>query len=124
MLVDVSNQFERDKINEQICYMLHIRDANTDFQVKNIYQALQKILSLNENQDLSSLDMNYKVLVVLIEQGFIQTILNANGDKQEYPKFLIKVLASDKNYVKEACCRMIIKYFAHEKNQVDNDDKN
>jgi hypothetical protein len=35
---------------------------------------------------------------------------------------LIKCLGSDKNYVKEACCRMIIKYFGAKKDD-GNDDK-
>lgn len=35
-----------------------------------------------------------------------------------YPKFLITVLNNaDRNYVKEACCRMIIKYFSKSKNK-------
>ena len=37
-------------------------------------------------------------------------------NKSDYPKFLILVLEkSDKNFVKESVCRMIIKYFGKQK---------
>lgn len=55
--------------------------------------------------------MNFKVLVVLIESNYCQQQLN-QLNKSDYPKFLITVLKeTDKRYLKEACCRMIIKYF-------------
>lgn len=55
--------------------------------------------------------MNFKVLVVLIENNYCQNQLN-QLNKSDYPKFLITVLKeTDKKYLKEACCRMIIKFF-------------
>ena len=55
--------------------------------------------------------MNYRVLQVLIETGYCQKVLN-EVNKSDYPRFLITVLSkTDKNAIKEACCRMIIKYF-------------
>jgi hypothetical protein len=39
-------------------------------------------------------------------------------NKTDYPKFLIAILKeSDKNFVKEAVCRMIIKYFGKQKSK-------
>lgn len=55
--------------------------------------------------------MNFKVLAVLIETGYIQKILKSQN-KSLYPLFLITMLKEcDKNFIKEACCRMLIKYF-------------
>jgi hypothetical protein len=63
----------------------------------------------------NSFSMNNKVLVVLIETGYCQQQLNMTR-KDTYPKFLITVLNnSDRNYIKEACCRMIIKFFGKKK---------
>ena len=60
-------------------------------------------------------DYNYRVLVELIETNYVQDILNVMN-KSDYPKFLILLLEkSDKNYVKESVCRMIIKYFGKQK---------
>ena len=67
--------------------------------------------------DYNTFSMNYRVLVVLIETGYFQQLLDPMG-KNVYPTFLITVLDNaDKNYVKEACCRMIIKFFCADKNK-------
>jgi len=64
-----------------------------------------------EGVDFRAFDMNHKVLVVLIESGYIQSILNQT-DKSDYPRFLITVLKNcDEAFIKNAVCRMIIKYF-------------
>ena len=64
-------------------------------------------------QDYSKYTMNYRVLVVLIESNYIQKYINKGSDEKSlYPYFLSTVLMnSDRNYIKEACCRMIIKFF-------------
>lgn len=60
--------------------------------------------------------MNYRVLAVLIESDYCRQQLNMN-QKSQYPKFLITILNnSDNNYIKESCCRMIIKFFGAKKN--------
>ena len=65
--------------------------------------------------NFSAFTMNYKVLVVLIESGYCQQLFNLL-DKDGYPKFLITVLKEcDKIYIKQAVCRMIIKYFGKKK---------
>lgn len=62
--------------------------------------------------DYNKFTMNFKVLVVLIESGFIQKYLNKYEDNALYPSFLSCVLQNcERNYVKEACCRMIIRFF-------------
>ena len=62
-----------------------------------------------------SMEYNPKVLVVLIETGHCQKVLNSMN-KSDYPKFLVTILReSDRNFVKESVCRMIIKSFGKKK---------
>ena len=64
---------------------------------------------------------NPRVLVVLIETGYIQQQLSILN-KSDYPKFLITIIKeTDRNYVKEACCRRIIKFFGKSKKGGDDD---
>jgi hypothetical protein len=64
-----------------------------------------------------SMDYNPRVLVVLIETGHCQKLLNS-VNKSDYPKFLITILReSDRNFVKESVCRMIIKSFGKRKSK-------
>ena len=64
--------------------------------------------------------MNFKVLCVLIESGFIQNLCRKQDNRSMYPNLLSCILQnSDRNFVKESCCRMIIKYFGP--NGFDND---
>ena len=63
-------------------------------------------------QNYQEFEFNPKVLVVLIETGYIQAALSSESNKSEYRKFLITILReTDRNFVKEACCRRIIKFF-------------
>ena len=60
----------------------------------------------------SKYTMNFKVLCVLIESGFIQKLCRTQDNRSMYPNLLSCILQnSDRNFVKESCCRMIIKYF-------------
>jgi hypothetical protein len=60
---------------------------------------------------------NPRVLVVLIETGHCQRMLNTIN-KSDYPKFLITILGeSNRNFVKESVCRMIIKSFGKRKSK-------
>ena len=53
--------------------------------------------------------------MVLIETGHCQRMLHTTN-KTDYPKFLITILReSDRNFVKESVCRMIIKSFGKRK---------
>jgi hypothetical protein len=62
-------------------------------------------------------DYNPRVLVILIESGHCQWMLSSTN-KTDYPKFLITILKeSDKNFVKESVCRMIIKSFGKRKSK-------
>lgn len=64
--------------------------------------------------------MNLKVLVVLIETQYCQTILTESFEKSDYPKFLFSILINcNQNYIKHAVCRMIIKYFGKRKDAKD-----
>ena len=66
-------------------------------------------------QNYNSFAFNNRVLVVLIETGFCQQILGS-ARKDIYPKFLMSVLYnSNRNFIKEACCKMIIKFFGKKK---------
>tara|TARA_B110000285_G_C15048139_1_gene575486 strand:+ start:768 stop:959 length:192 start_codon:yes stop_codon:yes gene_type:complete len=57
-------------------------------------------------------EYNYKVLVVLIDSGYIQDFVFQDNEN-EYPKFLVGILErSDRGLLKEACCRKVIKYFS------------
>jgi hypothetical protein len=60
--------------------------------------------------------MNLKVLNVLIETQYCQSVLNDAFEKSDYPKFLIAILNNcTQNYIKHSVCRMIIKYFGGKK---------
>jgi len=86
--------------------LLHNRRIGKDYEHANIDKQFKDIQG-NFKQHV----MNFKVLVVLIESNYCQQQLN-QLNKSDYPKFLITVLKeTDKRYLKEACCRMIIKYF-------------
>ena len=64
-----------------------------------------------------AVDYNPRVLVVLIETGHCQRMLQRTS-LTDYPKFLITILReSDRNFVKESVCRMIIKYFSKHKSK-------
>jgi len=66
---------------------------------------------------------NPKAMVVFIDTGYIQQVLNQMS-KSDYPKFLISLLKeSDRAVIKEACCRMIIKFFGKKKGKDDEDGK-
>lgn len=116
MLSDLSGGDPADErvIKEELAYLLHIRRKGVEYSRKmesSLDKALQDILN-----DFHNYEMNLKVLVVLIETGYIQTIFDLR-DKSIYPKFLITVLKeSHRVFVKESCCRMIIKLFG--KNEI------
>lgn len=70
-------------------------------------------------QSYHAVDYNPRVLVVLIESGHCQKMLNSLN-KSDYPKFLITILReSNRNFVKESVCRMIIKSFGKRKSKED-----
>lgn len=102
-------------IQNEIAYMLHVRRIGKEYQ-RDPTTSLDKVFR-DLMTNFSLYEMNYKVLVTLIETGFCQQIMNFT-DKSEYPKFLIKVYKeSDRCYIKEAICRMIIKYFDRKKGE-------
>lgn len=64
--------------------------------------------------DFDSYEFNPKVLAVLIEKEYLQQYcLKARPDDLDfYPGLLSVVLEkAPQHYLKESCCRMIIKYF-------------
>lgn len=100
-------------VNEEFSYLLHIRKKGKEYQrVENQHIGKEFKELMNGYKQY---DYNHRVLVELIETGYVQDALNIMN-KSDYPKFLITILKeSDKNFVKESVCRMIIKYFGKKK---------
>ena len=103
--------------------MLHIRKKGKEYKRPekqlevNLAKELRELMNSYEQSGTSTYDYNNRVLVELIETGHVQELLNSMN-KTDYPKFLIAILKeSDKNFVKEAVCRMIIKYFGKQKSK-------
>ena len=89
---------------------MHIRKKGKEYQRNDEKSTIAKEFKELMNA-YDSYDYNYRIMVELIETGYVQDILNVMN-KSDYPKFLILVLEkTDKNFVKESVCRMIIKYF-------------
>ena len=62
--------------------------------------------------DYKNHEYNYRVLVVLIETGFIQDHIWIANESSKYPEFLKLILENTtRNLVREACFRQIIKFF-------------
>lgn len=114
MLEAVSEPLDEKVIEHELCYLLHVRKIGKEYE-RSSSNLQNQLLELMTN--FNAYTMNYRVLVVLIETGYCQQVLN-RFDKPIYPKFLITVLNnSDRNYIKEACCRMIIKFFGKKKDR-------
>jgi hypothetical protein len=108
MVKRIHEKSDETLIVAEITYLLHIRKVNQEYDRRGS-GSMEGQLNLLLNS-YSQFEYNYKVLVVLIESGYIQSVLMAN--LQEYPKFLVGILDnSDRGLVKEACCRRIIKFF-------------
>jgi hypothetical protein len=99
----------------EICYLLHIRGKSD----KNDQEYVGR--GIKDNALLCMLDQiggshsqytyNPKVLIVLIESGYIWDKMKRD-QPSSYPKLLISILEnSNRKVIKEACCIQIIKYF-------------
>ena len=105
-------------IETEICYMLHIRAKGDDqeFTGRKESVTLMTQLEVLGGQQYNTFSYNPKVMIVLIESGYIWDKMR-NNRPDEYPKLLITILQnSDRKVMKEACCRQIIKYFGRQKN--------
>ena len=116
MLTNVEVVEDEKKITDELQYMLHIRKIGTEYK-RDAKMTMERQIKemMNNEQGTRVFSYNAKVLVILIECGYIQEILNPMS-KADYPRFLIALLSqSDRNFVKESVCRMIIKYFGKKK---------
>ena len=116
MLQNIQAIDDERKITDELQYMLHIRKTGTEYKRDDKMTMDRQIREMmNNEQGTRAFSYNAKVLVILIECGYIQEILNPMS-KADYPRFLIALLSqSDRNFVKESVCRMIIKYFGKKK---------
>ena len=106
-------------ISAELAYLLHIRKFGKEYVRDNSSSIEKQLGDLMNNYP--AFQFNPRVLVVLIETGYIQQQLSIMN-KSDYPKFLITILKeSDRNYVKEACCRRVIKFFGKSKKGGDDD---
>lgn len=113
MLQNVSEPSDEKIIHQEIAYLLHIRRIGKEYDRSKGTSISSQLLELMQNYN--SFSLNNRVLVVLIETGYCQQHLSGTR-KDTYPKFLITVLNNcDRNYIKEACCKMIIKFFGKKK---------
>ena len=116
MIINVQDAEQEIQLNREIQYLLNIRKRGREYirdDKSNLGNSLRELMQA----DFRAFDMNNRVLVVLIESGYIQSILNQTV-KSDYPKFLITVLKStDEAFLKNAVCRMIIKYFGKKKDK-------
>ena len=107
-------------IQNEIAYLLHIRRVGLQYQRETNSSIERYLKELMGNY--AGYEFNPKVLVVLIETGYIQECLSVNN-KSDYPKFLITILReTDKSFLKEACCRRIIKFFGKDDKGRDGDE--
>lgn len=106
LLKKVLDPTDKKDLVEEITYLAHIRKSGQKYEREKSLEFLIDSMMTNYNQ----YEYNYKVLVVLIETGYIQQVMQM--DLEKYPKFLVGMLEnSDRLLVKEACCRRIIKFF-------------
>jgi len=117
MLRNIQDSRDEMTINMELGYLLHVRRKGHEFK-RDPSQTLDRQLK-ELMQSYHAVDYNPRVLVVLIETGHCQRMLNALN-KSDYPKFLITILGESKrNFVKESVCRMIIKSFGKRKSKED-----
>ncbi len=110
-LANVSDSKDMEILKNEFCYLLHIRKHGQPYERGETLSKKIKTL-MNTPKEFT---YNSKVLIVLIECGYIQQELSYMN-YQEYPKFLISMLGVAKdNKVKESCCRMIINFFGEKK---------
>jgi len=113
MVSTVTDPMDERDIHAEITYLLHIRRIGKEY-VREANSSMDRQLKDLMN-NFSAFQFNQKVMVVLIETGYIQQVLNVMS-KSDYPKFLITLLKeTDRGTIKEACCRMIIKFFGRKK---------
>ena len=115
MLRNIQDSRDEMTINMELGYLLHVRRKGQEFK-RDPSQTLDRQLK-ELMLSYHAVDYNPRVLVVLIETGHCQRMLTATN-KTDYPKFLITILGeSNRNFVKESVCRMIIKSFGKRKSK-------
>lgn len=117
MLASITDPMDERDIHNEIAYLLHIRRAGKEYTREASAQIDKQLRDLMVS--FNSFQFNNKVMAVLIETGYCQQMLNMLS-KSDYPKFLITLLQqSDRGLIKEACCRMVIRFFGKSKKKDD-----
>lgn len=89
--------------------MLHLRKKDHEYKIDSKIPFGKQLVEFESH--ISAYSYNSKVLVVLVESGLVQEMMDPFGDAH-YPRFLIcLVQESDRNYIKETALRMLIKHF-------------